>query len=275
MTAMTAAQILIASDYCVEFRKALPTSTEFSAQSAWRLFYFYQPDKEEFSCLLVNPGQTVCLSRAQMREGLLLIEFAPQFLLEIAARLRLHPAGAHLLFRQPLMPISGEVKLSATLQTIREEMIEAAAGWREIIASLMNQLAIQLLRSHINVQRSDDIELSRVGIVDRRLRRAIEFMHDHCQRELTLAEIAAAAYLSEFHFARLFKKITGTTPHAFLATLRIEKARRMLAESDLSISDIGAQVGYASQSHFTRIFRQTVGLTPRAFRQAAQGKISS
>jgi AraC family transcriptional regulator len=107
------------------------------------------------------------------------------------------------------------------------------------------------------------------------LRRAIEFMHDHCQRELTLAEIAAAAYLSEFHFARLFKKITGTTPHAFLATLRIEKARRMLAESDLSISDIGAQVGYASQSHFTRIFRQTVGLTPRAFRQAAQGKIST
>ncbi|MCG3145291.1 MAG: HTH-type transcriptional activator RhaS [Gammaproteobacteria bacterium] len=144
------------------------------------------------------------------------------------------------------------------------------AGWREVIRSLVNQLAIHLLRAHINAQRSDGIELSRVGIVDRRLRRAIEFMHDNCGRELSLAEIAGAAYLSEFHFARLFKKITGATPHAYLASLRIERARRLLAETDLSIVEVGAQVGYNSQSHFTKIFRDATGSTPRAFRQAVR-----
>ncbi|HMV50902.1 MAG TPA: AraC family transcriptional regulator, partial [Blastocatellia bacterium] len=106
--------------------------------------------------------------------------------------------------------------------------------------------------------------------VDRRLRRAIEFMHDNCGRELSLAEIAAAAYLSEFHFARLFKKITGATPHGFLASLRIERARRLLAESDLPITEVGAAVGYAGQSHFTKVFREATGMTPQAFRRAAR-----
>jgi AraC family transcriptional regulator len=70
---------------------------------------------------------------------------------------------------------------------------------------------------------------------------------------------------SEFHFARLFKKITGVTPHSYLASLRIERARRMLAESDPPI----AEVGYASQSHFTKIFREATGMTPREFRLSA------
>ena len=88
-------------------------------------------------------------------------------------------------------------------------------------------------------------------------------------RELSLADIAGAAYLSEFHFARLFKKITGATPHAYLAALRNERARRLLAETDLSIGEIGARVGYTSQSHFTKVFRAASGLTPKAFRAAA------
>jgi len=139
-----------------------------------------------------------------------------------------------------------------------------------MLASFIQQLTVYLLRQHINVKRSDEIELSRVGLVDRRLRRAIEFMHDHCGRELSLREIAEAAYVSEFYFARLFKKVTGQTPHAYLAILRVEKARRLLAETDLAITEIGARVGYTSQSHFTKVFRAATGVTPKAFRDAAQ-----
>src|SRR5262245_65119511 len=100
-------------------------------------------------------------------------------------------------------------------------------------------------------------------------------MNDNCGRELSLAEIAGAAYLSEFHFSRLFKKITGATPHAYLASLRIERARRLLAESDLPIAEVGAEVGYASQSHFTKIFREATGMTPRAFRHAATNRVAA
>jgi AraC family transcriptional regulator len=209
------------------------------------------------------------LAHNRRRSELLLVRIAPELLVETAARLRLYRTGSHLLFRQPLTPLNDDLRLRSTLESIAAEMASADAGWREVIRSLINQLAVYLLRAHINVQRSNEIELSRVGMVDRRLRRAIEFMHDNCGRELTLVEIAAAAYLSEFHFARLFKKITGVTPHAYLASLRIEKARRLLAETDLPIIEISAEVGYASQSHFTKVFRAATGLTPRVFRHAA------
>lgn len=220
--------------------------------------------------LLANPNQAAQLTFNHRKNELLLVRLKPELLIETAARLRLHQTGAHLLFRASLEPVTDE-KLHQTLEAIGAELASRSTGWREMIGSLVNQLAVYLLRTHINVHRSDEIELSRVGMVDRRLRRAIEFMHDNCGRELGLNEIAAAAYLSEFHFARLFKKLTGATPHAYLAGLRIERARRLLAESDLPIVEVGATVGYASQSHFTKVFREATGMTPRAFRQAATG----
>jgi AraC family transcriptional regulator len=124
------------------------------------------------------------------------------------------------------------------------------------------------VRHHSNVRRSEELELSRVGMVDRRIRRAIELMHAHLERELPLDEIAAAAYLSPYHFARLFKKLTGTSPHSYLGNLRVTRAQTLLAETDLSISEVSARVGYSSPSHFTKAFRQATGLTPRSFRNA-------
>jgi AraC family transcriptional regulator len=133
---------------------------------------------------------------------------------------------------------------------------------------MIEQTVIHLLRHHSNVRRSDELELSRVGLVDRRIRRAVELMHAHLDRDLPLEEIAAAAYLSPFHFARFFKKVTGASPHAYLATLRASRAQTLLAETDLSVTEISARVGYSSPSHFTKAFRQATGLTPRAFRSA-------
>lgn len=228
------------------------------------------PDYITGTSLFINPNQTARLSLNQKQNEFLLVRIAPALLIETATRLRLNRRGANLLFRLPLTSVSGDRKLRGVLEAIAGEMESSAAGWREVIRSHINQLSVYLLRAHINVQPSDEIELSRVGVVDRRLRRAIEFMHDNCGRELSLSEIAAAAYLSEFHFARLFKKITGSTPHGFLAGLRIERARRLLAESDLPINEVGAQVGYGSQSHFTKIFREATGMTPNAFRHAAR-----
>ena len=122
-----------------------------------------------------------------------------------------------------------------------------------------------------NIWRADRatrLEQSRAGLVDRRLRRSVEFMHNNFARDLQLGEIAAAAYLSEFHFARLFKRITGVTPHAYLASLRVEHARRLLVATDLSVAEVGERVGYQSASHFGKVFRQATGVTPTAFRES-------
>lgn len=219
------------------------------------------------SCFFGNPGEEVETGASGRRCEVLSVRISAAMMIEKATGLRLMRTGSRLLFSADRA--TGDERLAGLLAQIDYELDGRPAGWREMIGSLVAQLSVHLLRHHVNVRRSDEIELSRAGIVDRRLRRAIEFMHDNCARDLPLTEIAGQAFLSAFHFARLFKKITGSTPHAYLAMLRIERARRMLAETDLPITEVGALVGYPGQSHFTKVFRETTGMTPLAFRRAS------
>jgi len=195
------------------------------------------------------------------------IRIHPALINELAAEMGLTRATAEIVFRvshtmdEPLMEIA---------RIIAGEVTAEKPGHEIMLDALVRQLAIHLLRSHLTVRKSAQIELSRVGPVDRRLRRALEFMHDNYGRELALEEIAASAYLSEYHFARLFKQITGATPHVYLANLRIEKARRLLVETTLPVIEIAAMVGYQSQSHFTKIFKSVTGITPRAYRDSSR-----
>jgi AraC-like DNA-binding protein len=266
---MSHPQIIIESTFSIERRRINQRILELPPQPDFLIVHFIRSnitDSPAGSSMFINPHCAVQI--AGKKSDLLLVRLKPELLIETAARLRVSRIGTQLHFRHPLKALMGDDRLRNTLESINGELKKNDAGWREIIRSQINQLAVYLLRSHFNLQKSDEVELSRAGIVDRRLRRALEFMHDNCGRELKLSEIAAAAYLSDFHFARLFKKITGMTPHGYLASLRIERARKMLAETDLSIAEIGAQIGYTSQSHFTKIFRESTGMTPRAFRVA-------
>ncbi len=267
---MLQARIIVETQFTLERRVIQRRGAELLPQTTYQLFYFINSGTTQFStqtCALCNPGEALLIEKGQDKSEILVVSLAAPFLIETATRLNFFRSGSNLLFSQPQVQ---DQKLSAVLEVIHNEMVESASGWREIIKSLVHQLTVYVLRAHVNLKRSEELELSRVGIVDRRLRRAIEFMHDNCGRELTLTEIAASVYISEFHFARLFKKITGSTPHTYLAAIRIERARKMLTETDLAITEIGARVGYNSQSHFTKIFREATGMTPHAFREAAQ-----
>jgi AraC family transcriptional regulator len=214
--------------------------------------------------LLLDPGTT---ARVRGREAeYLALTLTPSYVLDCALRTRLVGADAHVVFRASV--IERDERLSRLARDLADELMQEEAGQEMVVAALIEQTIVHLLRHHANMRRSRELELSRVGLVDRRIRRAVELMHAHLDRDLPLEEIAAAAYLSPFHFARLFKKLTGSSPHAYLATLRNARAQTLLAETDLSITEVSARVGYSSSSHFTKAFRQTTGLTPRAFRAA-------
>ena len=67
------------------------------------------------------------------------------------------------------------------------------------------------------------------------------------------------------HFARGFKQSAGITPHHYLTQKRVERAQDMLAQTDLSLSEIAFAVGFSDQSHMARQFRQFIGITPSSF----------
>jgi transcriptional regulator GlxA family with amidase domain len=83
---------------------------------------------------------------------------------------------------------------------------------------------------------------------------------------MDLAELAAVAGVSVFHFAREFKHSTSVTPHFYLRQKRVERAQDMLARTDLPLTQIALAAGFFDQSHLARHFRQMLGTTPTEFR---------
>jgi AraC family transcriptional regulator len=109
------------------------------------------------------------------------------------------------------------------------------------------------------------------GLPPAKLRRAIAHVNEHLDQELSLASIAAVISMSVAHFARSFHQDMGMTPHQFVIRQRVDRARQLLTDTDLSLSEIGHQVGFTDQSHFIAVFRKHVGLTPRLYRRKASG----
>jgi len=215
--------------------------------------------------LLAAPGDQLSAAAEHPFE-LLSLTLSPVFVLDCAVRARIMRAGSAVAFAAHA--VGADERLARLARDLSEELRAAEAGQELVVSALVEQALVHLLRRHANVRRAESLELSRAGLVDRRIRRAVELMHAHLGRDLPLGELARAAHLSPFHFARLFKKLTGATPHAYLASLRAARAQTLLAETDLSVTEVGARVGYASSSHFSKAFRQATGLTPRAYRKA-------
>jgi AraC family transcriptional regulator len=84
---------------------------------------------------------------------------------------------------------------------------------------------------------------------------------------VSLAELAAEAGVSPFHFAREFKRATGLAPHQYLIEVRIERAKSLLAGNEMPLAQVSLSAGFSSQSHFTRLFRRHTGTTPKSYRE--------
>jgi len=132
--------------------------------------------------------------------------------------------------------------------------------------ALANALAVHLLSRYAIGRHLDQPFHS--GLTPCKLHRTIAYILAHLEHKLSLAELAAVAQISPAHFARLFKCATGQTPHQYVITCRMERAKQLLTETTLPLHEVGARVGYADQSHFTALFRQYVATTPKAHRNA-------
>lgn len=100
--------------------------------------------------------------------------------------------------------------------------------------------------------------------VAQRIARAAELIHAEYARSLKLTELAAAAGMSEFHFARTFRAVIGLPPHRYLIEVRLDEALRRLELGD-SVTNTSYGVGFSSPSHFATAFRRQFGVVPSAF----------
>ncbi len=87
---------------------------------------------------------------------------------------------------------------------------------------------------------------------------------------ITLTDLAGAAHLSVYHFVRVFRQETGTTPYRFLTELRIEETRRLLRATELPLSQIAVRCGFAGPAALSAAFVRYAGIRPSAYRNSAR-----
>jgi AraC-like DNA-binding protein len=119
-------------------------------------------------------------------------------------------------------------------------------------------------------QKGDFVSLeldSNAQELQKRIKRAIAFMEENYSDGISLEQIARAAFLSSYHFCRLFRKQMGITCSRYLSILRIRKAKELLSQTELSVTEICYEAGFNSLTHFERVFKKLEGVTPSAYRQ--------
>ncbi|EIZ78351.1 putative AraC-type transcription regulator [Novosphingobium sp. Rr 2-17] len=209
---------------------------------------FLLPAGRDFGVELMDPLETVHL---YVRRSLLLAA-AAELCKGDPARVEFMPRlGEH----DPLIEQLGRSAVTMMVDRQSDFFADGAA----------RLLAAQLVRCHsTGTSLPDD---RREGLTRRQLVAVDDLIEAQMEQPLRIEDLAAAAGLGAFQFARQFKRATGRTPHQHVIEQRLARARELL-RGDLAIAEIAYRCGFSSQEHLTRLFGRQQGATPAAYRRA-------
>jgi AraC family transcriptional regulator len=188
--------------------------------------------------------------------------FTPDWLRKIGAEIGIKQPD-HLDLRESIDP--EDEFLIGILRIFHKEVLKPEIGSRLLIDSLSQALAVYLIRRYTDQQLTN----GQPSVIPKwRIRRAQDFIRENLTNGISLKQIAeAAGDISTYHFSRLFKQATGSSPYQFLIECRILTAQQLLrTKRELSLGEIAFRCGFADQSAFTRCFRERTGLTPKRYR---------
>ncbi len=135
-------------------------------------------------------------------------------------------------------------------------------GYIELIRAYVIELLIKLFR---DLEKEGALSLSPAKTET--VHKAVSFIKDNYNVNLSVGEIAAKVFLGPDYFRKLFREVTGRSVSAYLQDVRIDEARRLLKTTDEPIKDIGAKIGYCDQKSFYQAFKKVTGKTPGEYRE--------
>ncbi|MFB6720899.1 helix-turn-helix domain-containing protein [Kribbella sp. NPDC056345] len=158
--------------------------------------------------------------------------------------------------------------LAVTDPVAEQVILGLAAAASDGLDDLYAETAAEFLAVHLHTRYGGMPPAEIPRYEDARVRKAIELMRDNLQAPLTLSDIAGEIWLSVYHFLRVFKAATGQTPRRYLTSLRVQAARRHLADSDILISEVARLCGFSSPAQLSAVFIRETGVSPSAYRQS-------
>jgi AraC family transcriptional regulator len=136
------------------------------------------------------------------------------------------------------------------------------------IDTVAQMMAVHLARSHSSRSRPVRI-LPAKPLAGWKMRRVIEYIEDNLDGDLSLQAMAAEVEISPLYLARAFKSAIGQSPHQYVLARRIERAKELLRNTELTVVDVALSSGFSSQSHLSHWFTRHVGVSPAAYRRQA------
>jgi len=155
-------------------------------------------------------------------------------------------------------------RIQHLMYALLEDLREGCPAGSIYAISLVTAISSHLAR-HYSVRRERP---SRSTMPKARLNRVLAYIDERADENLRLTDLAKAAGMSIFHFAKLFKQSTGRSPHQYALARRVEKAKQLLRQEGVSVLEVSARTGFVDQRHFTKVFRRFTGFTPTAYRAA-------
>ena len=156
-------------------------------------------------------------------------------------------------------------RLSALVTAVHAEMLAGYPSGRLFLDSVEQAIAVTLVKDH--AVRHRPAQIYRGGLGSARLRRIKELVHAKLEDDLSLDEMAQSVGLSTAHFARMFRKSTGQTPHQFVLLQRLVRAKAMLRAPGARVLDVAVACGFRTQQHFAQVFRDVWKVSPTEYRQ--------
>jgi AraC-like DNA-binding protein/ligand-binding sensor protein len=153
------------------------------------------------------------------------------------------------------------------------EQVRKAYFSTRVVPATQHESVIKLLSifaEHLSIL-SNQILVQRHNAEPPAITKAKQFIQEHQTEHLRLGQVAKAVNTSTFYFCKMFKKVTGINFTDYLCRIRVEKARNLLLNPNLRISEIAFEVGFQSLTHFNRVFKNTLGQSPTEYRAQAMG----
>lgn len=159
--------------------------------------------------------------------------------------------------------------LKSTFDQLSSEYMAQNLGNEIIVNKLTEVVLVELIR--INFGRQEQHSFLH-ALRDRRIKRALEFIHGAPEKQWTIEALASKIGMSRAAFSKKFTLLVGQTVFTYLSNLRIQKAKEMIANTSYFIDDIALNVGYESERAFTKTFSKYVGMTPKQFRKSKKNE---
>ncbi|WP_088243462.1 AraC family transcriptional regulator [Calothrix rhizosoleniae] len=148
--------------------------------------------------------------------------------------------------------------------TLKAELEQSGAKSKLYADSAATFVAVHLLKNYATSKPRQ--EIYRGGLSQHQLQLAIDYIQAYLAEDICLDEIASYLNLSRYYFCRLFKQSTGSSPYQYVIKCRVERAKKLLKQGNLTLAEIALNCGFAHQSHFHHHFKRLTGMTPIQYR---------